>query len=34
MDFANSIEVQDVDINKGYQFRLKEIIENMKNERT
>jgi acyl-CoA thioester hydrolase len=30
MDFARSIEVTDVDITKGYQNRLKEIIENMK----
>jgi YbgC/YbaW family acyl-CoA thioester hydrolase len=30
MDFARSIEVTDVDITKGYQTRLKELIENMK----
>ena len=30
MDFAVSIEVNDIDITKGYQNRLKQIIENMK----
>jgi acyl-CoA thioester hydrolase len=30
MDFARSIEVSDVDLVKGYQYRLKEIIENIK----
>ena len=30
MDFAKSIEVTDVDLVKGYQHRLKEIIENIK----
>lgn len=30
MDFAGSIEVNDVDLVKGYQHRLKEIIENIK----
>ena len=30
MDFAKSIEVNDVDLVKGYQYRLKEIIENIK----
>ncbi len=30
MDFARSIEITDVDITKGYQNRLKDIIENMK----
>ncbi len=29
MDFARSIEVSDVDLVKGYQYRLKEIIENI-----
>jgi acyl-CoA thioester hydrolase len=33
MDFAGSIEAQDVDINKGYQYRLKQIIEKMKTQR-
>ena len=30
MEFARSIEVTEVDISKGYQHRLKEIIENIK----
>lgn len=30
MDFARSIEVNEVDITKGYQQRLKDLIENMK----
>ena len=30
MDFARSIEVNEVDLEKGYQYRLKEIIENIK----
>jgi acyl-CoA thioester hydrolase len=30
MDFASSIEVSDVDLVKGYQYRLTEIIENIK----
>jgi acyl-CoA thioester hydrolase len=30
MDFARSVEVTDVDLTEGYQHRLKEIIENMK----
>jgi YbgC/YbaW family acyl-CoA thioester hydrolase len=30
MDFAVSIEVNDIDIRKGYQNRLKQIIEDMK----
>lgn len=30
MDFARSIEMNEVDLEKGYQYRLKEIIENIK----
>jgi len=30
MDFARSIEVNNVDVSKGYQYRLKEIIEHLK----
>jgi YbgC/YbaW family acyl-CoA thioester hydrolase len=30
MDFAKSIEITDVDVSKGYQHRLKEIIEDVK----
>ncbi len=33
MDFARSIEVNDVDVSKGYQYRLKEIIDSIKKEK-
>lgn len=33
MEFARSIEVPGVDVSKGYQHRMKEIIENLKQQR-
>lgn len=33
MDFARSVEVNDVDISKGYQHRLKEVIEHIKQQK-
>ncbi len=34
MDFARGVEVTDVDISKGYQHRLKEIIGNIKQQKS